>query len=340
MVRTARTASALACPPDGLLRMARQAGLLERRGAPLPAGHPAARRRLRERLARRALRATTPASTSLPRRSRQPGDAAARCCWPTSTSRSPSTDESFDGVVLKDVLEHVVDPVAPRPRDAPRAAPRRTRLRLLAGRAALGLGRLHPPPSVHPQGFRLLFEDQGFGVDEAGYESVMPVPGSCPAGPGASGVPPRSAERRGCRWCAATCGSSQHVRIADRSGRWASSQHDQLVGVAAVPQGHPISNHRQSSDAASAADRPFVRQAALRYGLTLVEHERGERGRRRRRQRLEAGPTTSRASDARVKRTRWRGGSRPSQSAPKRRSPRPSRFGVPIQSKAPGCMSS
>ncbi len=34
---------------------------------------------------------TTPVSTSLPRRSRPLADAAARCCWPTSTRRSPST---------------------------------------------------------------------------------------------------------------------------------------------------------------------------------------------------------------------------------------------------------
>ena len=44
----------------------------------------------------------------------------------------------------------------------------------------------------------------------------------------------------------------------------------------------------------------------------------------------------SRSNDAVVKRTRWRGGSRPRQSAPKRRKLSASRFGVPIQSRPPG----
>ena len=89
-----------------------------------------------------------------------------RACWATSTSRCRSRDASFDGVVLKDLLEHVADPVAVVREVAARAAPRRPRVRLLARRPALGLGRLHAPPPVHPQGFRLLFADQGFEVEQ------------------------------------------------------------------------------------------------------------------------------------------------------------------------------
>ena len=63
----------------------------------------------------------------------------------------PFDEASFDGVVLKDVLEHVAEPGRARARGAARAAPGRPRLRLVARRPALGLGRLHPPPPVHAQ---------------------------------------------------------------------------------------------------------------------------------------------------------------------------------------------
>ena len=63
----------------------------------------------------------------------------------------PFDEESFDGVVLKDVLEHVANPVA-LVREVRRVL--RPGGRVFAsspGRAALGLGRLHPPPPLHAE---------------------------------------------------------------------------------------------------------------------------------------------------------------------------------------------
>ena len=86
----------------------------------------------------------------------------------------PFPDASFGGVVLKDLLEHVRDPVA-----------------LVAEvRRVLAPGGLvfasspdaqrwvwddytHRRPFTR-KAFRLLFADQGFTVQQAGYESVMP----------------------------------------------------------------------------------------------------------------------------------------------------------------------
>jgi SAM-dependent methyltransferase len=86
-------------------------------------------------------------------------------------------DASFDGVVLKDVLEHVADPVA---------------LVLEVHRVLRPGGRTfasspdaqrwvwddytHRRPFTR-KSFRLLFEDQGFVVERLGYESVMPGTG-------------------------------------------------------------------------------------------------------------------------------------------------------------------
>jgi len=86
----------------------------------------------------------------------------------------PFEDASFDGVVLKDLLEHVDDPVAV----------------VLEVHRVLRPGGLvfasspdaqrwvwddytHRRPFTR-KGFRLLFADQGFTVQQAGYESVMP----------------------------------------------------------------------------------------------------------------------------------------------------------------------
>jgi SAM-dependent methyltransferase len=89
----------------------------------------------------------------------------------------PFEDGRFDGVVLKDVLEHVADPVA---------------LVLEAHRVLRAGGRAfasspdaqrwvwddytHRRPFTR-KSFRLLFEDQGFEVERLGYENVMPGSG-------------------------------------------------------------------------------------------------------------------------------------------------------------------
>jgi SAM-dependent methyltransferase len=89
----------------------------------------------------------------------------------------PFPDASFDGVVLKDVLEHVPDPVELVSET----------LRVLAP----GGGSFASSPDAQRwvwddythrrpftrKAFRLLFEDQGFEVQQAGYESVMPGTG-------------------------------------------------------------------------------------------------------------------------------------------------------------------
>jgi SAM-dependent methyltransferase len=85
----------------------------------------------------------------------------------------PFNDETFDGVVLKDVLEHVRDPV---------------RLVRATHRVLRPGGRVfasspdaqrwvwddytHRRPFTR-KSYRLLFEDQGFHVEQLGYESVM-----------------------------------------------------------------------------------------------------------------------------------------------------------------------
>ena len=88
----------------------------------------------------------------------------------------PFEDASFDGVILKDVLEHVATRSPPCARSAACSA-RRARVRLLARRAALGLGRLHARRPFTRKSFRLLFADQGFEVERVGYESVLPGTG-------------------------------------------------------------------------------------------------------------------------------------------------------------------
>lgn len=89
----------------------------------------------------------------------------------------PFADESFDAAILKDVLEHVVQPAAV----------------LLEVRRVLRPGGLVFASSPDAQrwvwddythrrpfsrkGFRLLFADQGFVIERLGYESVMPGTG-------------------------------------------------------------------------------------------------------------------------------------------------------------------
>jgi SAM-dependent methyltransferase len=86
----------------------------------------------------------------------------------------PFADASFDGVVMKDLLEHVEDPVR---------VVRETRRVLRPGGRVFASSPdaqrwvwddyTHRRPFTR-KAFRLLFADQGFEVEKVGYESVMP----------------------------------------------------------------------------------------------------------------------------------------------------------------------
>jgi SAM-dependent methyltransferase len=93
------------------------------------------------------------------------------------TERLPFDDASFDGVVLKDVLEHVPDPVAVV-NEVHRVL--RPGGRVFASspdaQRAVWHDYTHRRPFTR-KAFRLLFADQGFRVEHVGYESVMPGTG-------------------------------------------------------------------------------------------------------------------------------------------------------------------
>jgi SAM-dependent methyltransferase len=86
----------------------------------------------------------------------------------------PFVDESFDGVVLKDLLEHVDDPVA---------LVREARRVLVPGGTVFASSPdaqrwvwndyTHKRPFTR-KAYKMLFSDNGFAVTEAAYESVMP----------------------------------------------------------------------------------------------------------------------------------------------------------------------
>jgi SAM-dependent methyltransferase len=94
-----------------------------------------------------------------------PGDAS---------SALPFDDEAFDGVVMKDLLEHVGDPagVVTEARRVLRPGGRVFASSPDAQRWVWD-DYTHRRPFTR-KSFRLLFEDQGFEVDRVGYESVAP----------------------------------------------------------------------------------------------------------------------------------------------------------------------
>jgi SAM-dependent methyltransferase len=86
----------------------------------------------------------------------------------------PFDDEQFDGVVLKDLLEHVADPVA---------VVREARRVLVPGGTVFASSPdaqrwvwndyTHRRPFTR-KAYKMLFADNGYAVREAAYESVMP----------------------------------------------------------------------------------------------------------------------------------------------------------------------
>jgi SAM-dependent methyltransferase len=89
----------------------------------------------------------------------------------------PFEDGSFDGVVLKDVLEHVGDPAA-LVREVARVLRPDGRVFASSPDAQRWVwdDYTHRRPFTR-KSYRLLFEDQGFRVERLGYESVMPGTG-------------------------------------------------------------------------------------------------------------------------------------------------------------------
>jgi ubiquinone/menaquinone biosynthesis C-methylase UbiE len=89
----------------------------------------------------------------------------------------PFPDAGFDGVIMKDLLEHVPDPV-----HVVREAARVLRPGGLAFASSPDAQRwvwddyTHRRPFTR-KSYRLLFRDQGFEVVESGYESVAPGTG-------------------------------------------------------------------------------------------------------------------------------------------------------------------
>jgi SAM-dependent methyltransferase len=88
--------------------------------------------------------------------------------------RLPFSDEAFDAVVMKDLLEHLAEPLG-----LVREARRVLRPGGLVFASSPDAQRwvwddyTHRRPFTR-KSFRLLFADQGFTIEQLGYESVMP----------------------------------------------------------------------------------------------------------------------------------------------------------------------
>ena len=94
--------------------------------------------------------------------------------WASADEPLPFADGGFDGVILKDLLEHVADPVA--------LVTEVRRVLRPGGRVFASSpdaqrwvwdDYTHRRPFSR-KAFRLLFRDAGFEVERVGYESVMP----------------------------------------------------------------------------------------------------------------------------------------------------------------------